>query len=144
MFVVESLSRVWTFCNPIDSSLPGSSCPQDFPGKNIEWVARQEYWVSCQFLLQGIFLTQWLNPWLLHWQADSLSLSDLGSRIQIQTIINRKLPFSFSLPVSPPLFLPSHLLPFYLASFNVRLMLFFVYMINSNNKVITQKVRISV
>ena len=34
------------------------------------------------FLLQGIFLTQGSNPHLpclLHWQADSLPLSDLGS-----------------------------------------------------------------
>ena len=46
---------------------------------------------------------------------------------------------SLSLPVSPSQFLPSHLLPFYFASFNVKLILFFAYMINSNNKVITQK-----
>ena len=35
--------------------------------------------VSCHFLLQGIFLTQGSNPGLLHWQADSLPLSHLGS-----------------------------------------------------------------
>ena len=34
---------------------------------------------SCHFLLQGIFLTQGSNPHLLHWQADSLPLSHLGS-----------------------------------------------------------------
>ena len=41
-------------------------CPWDFPGKNIG--------VGYHFLLQGIFLTQRLNPcllYLLHWQADS-------------------------------------------------------------------------
>jgi len=38
----------------------------------------QEYW-SCYFLQQVIFPTQELNPRLLHWQADSLSLSHLGS-----------------------------------------------------------------
>jgi len=27
---------------------------------------RQEYWRVCHFLLQGIFLTQGLNPGLLH------------------------------------------------------------------------------
>ena len=43
-------------------------CPWDFPGKNTG--------VDCQFLLQGIFLTQGLNPSLLHWQADSFPLSD--------------------------------------------------------------------
>ena len=36
---------------------------EDSPGKNTG--------VGCHFLLQGIFLTQGLNPQLLHWQADS-------------------------------------------------------------------------
>ena len=35
--------------------------------------------VDCHFLLQGIFPTQESNLWLLHWQADSLLLSHLGS-----------------------------------------------------------------
>ena len=39
---------------------------------------RQEYWVA-NFLLQGIFPTQRLNPRLEHWQVDSLPLSYLGS-----------------------------------------------------------------
>ena len=30
--------------------------------------------VGCHFLLQGIFPTQGLNLYLLHWQADSLPL----------------------------------------------------------------------
>ena len=34
-------------------------------------------WVGCHFLFQGIFLTQGLNPCLLHCQADSLPLSSL-------------------------------------------------------------------
>ena len=42
-------------------------CPWDFPGKSTG--------VGCHFLLQGIFLTQGLNPHLLHWQVDSLPLS---------------------------------------------------------------------
>ena len=46
-------------------------CLWDFPGKNTG--------VGCHFLLQGIFLTQRLNPNLLHWQMDSLPLSHLGS-----------------------------------------------------------------
>ena len=49
-------------------------CPWKFLGKNTG--------VSCHFLLQGIFLTQRLNLsllHLLHWQADSLPLSHLGS-----------------------------------------------------------------
>ena len=38
--------------------------------------------MGCYFLLQGIFLTQRVNPHLLHllhWQANSLPLSHLGS-----------------------------------------------------------------
>ena len=46
-------------------------CPCDFPAKNTG--------VGCHSLLQGIFLTQGSDPCLLHWQADSLPLSHLGS-----------------------------------------------------------------
>ena len=49
-------------------------CPRDYPVKNTG--------VGCHFLLQGIFLTQGLNVHflhLLHWQADSLPLSNLAS-----------------------------------------------------------------
>jgi len=38
--------------------------------------------MGCDFLLQGLFLTQASNPCLLHlliWQADSLPLCHLGS-----------------------------------------------------------------
>ena len=45
-------------------------CPWDSPGKNTG--------VGCHFLLQRIFLTQELNPrllHLLHWQSDCLPLS---------------------------------------------------------------------
>ena len=41
-----------------------------FPGKSAG--------VGCQFLLQRIFLTQGQNPYLLHWQAESLPLSHQG------------------------------------------------------------------
>ena len=44
-------------------------CPWDSPGKNTG--------VGCHALLQGIFPTQGLNPYLLclrHWQAGSLPL----------------------------------------------------------------------
>ena len=53
-------------------------CPWDFPGRNTG--------VGCRFLLQGIFSTQRLTPGLLHllhWQADSLPLSHLGSPLFI-------------------------------------------------------------
>ena len=45
-----------TLCNPIDCILPGSSVHGDSPGKNIG--------VVCRFLLEGIFLSQGLNPGL--------------------------------------------------------------------------------
>ena len=48
-------------------------CLWDFPSKNNG--------VCCHFLLQGTFLTQESNPCLLHWQADSLPLSQQGSPI---------------------------------------------------------------
>ena len=46
-------------------------CPWGFPGRNTG--------MGCHFLLQRIFMTQGLNQGLLHWQADSLPLSYLGS-----------------------------------------------------------------
>ena len=52
------------FCDPVDCSPP-----LDFSGKNTR--------VGAHALLQVIFLTQGLNPCLLHllhWQADSLPL----------------------------------------------------------------------
>ena len=68
----QSVSYVW-LCDPMDCSLPDSS-PWNFPGRNTG--------MSCHFLLQGTFLTQGLNTYLLpllHWQADSLPLHHLGS-----------------------------------------------------------------
>ena len=58
----------------MDYSPPDSSVHGIFPGKNTG--------VGCNFLLQGIFLTQGSNPYLqnlFHWQVDSLPLSHLGS-----------------------------------------------------------------
>ena len=45
-------------------------------------TSRLEYWVGCQFLLQGILQTQGSNLRLLnvlHWQVGSLILRHLGS-----------------------------------------------------------------
>ena len=65
-----------------DSLWPHGLCPirvlclWDLPGKNAG--------VGCHFLLQGIFLTQGSNLYLrnlLHWQADILPLSHLGSQL---------------------------------------------------------------
>ena len=59
-----------TLCDPMDYSPLGSSSVQgDSPGKNTG--------LGCHALLQEIFLTQGLNPpllHLLHWQVDCLPL----------------------------------------------------------------------
>ena len=46
-------------------------CPWDFPGRNTG--------VGCHFLLQGIFLTQGLNPGLPHCRQTLYHLSHQGS-----------------------------------------------------------------
>ena len=59
--LTKSLQSCLTLCDPIDSSLPGSSVHSCPPGKDT--------WMGCCALLQGIFLTQGLNPcllWLTH------------------------------------------------------------------------------
>ena len=64
----QSLIYVWLFASPWTVSWQ-APLSMGFP--------RQEYW---NFLLQGIFPTQGLNPsllCLLHWQACSLPLSHL-------------------------------------------------------------------
>ena len=39
VFVVQPLSHVWLFCNPIDHSSPGSSVHGIFQVKILEWIA---------------------------------------------------------------------------------------------------------
>ena len=56
-------------------------CPWNSLGKNTG--------VGCHFLLQGIFPTLGLNPYLLHWQADSLPQSHQRS---LQKIALKHLP----------------------------------------------------
>ena len=51
-----------TLCDPSNCSPPGSSVHGIFPDKNTG--------VGHCFLLQGIFLTQGLNLYPLHWQAN--------------------------------------------------------------------------
>ena len=69
--VVWLLSRFWLFFDLMDCSPPCFSVHGIFLGKNNG--------VGCYFLLQGIFLAQGSNSYLLHWQEDSLPLSHLGS-----------------------------------------------------------------
>ena len=59
----------------MDCSLPGLSVHGISQARILEWV-------SIHFRLQGIFPTQGVNLHLLcllHWQADSLPLSHMGS-----------------------------------------------------------------
>ena len=74
IYCAQSLIRVWPFVTPwtVPTRL---LCPWGPPGKNTR--------VGCHFLFQGIFLTQGLNLCLLHWQADSLPLSCLGSPLDL-------------------------------------------------------------
>ena len=71
--VVQSLSLVWLFMTPWTAAHQ-APLSKGFP--------RQEYWSGLPFPSQGIFLTQALNPRLLHCrhlQAESLPLSHQGS-----------------------------------------------------------------
>ena len=61
-----SLQWCLTLGNAMDSSLPGSLCPWDSPGKNTG--------VDCQALGQGIFLAQGSNQRFPAMQADPLPL----------------------------------------------------------------------
>ena len=69
-------------------------CPWDSPGENTG--------VGCHSLLQWIFLTQESNPHILHWQADFLPISHLGSHIHFLS-----LPQSLFLLLHPPMLFPS-------------------------------------
>ena len=72
--VAQSLNRVRLFTTQWTVAHQAPLC-MGFLGKNIG--------VSCHFLHQGIFLTQGLNPCLLHWQTDSLPLHYLQSPVVI-------------------------------------------------------------
>ena len=58
--------------------------PWNFPDNNTG--------VGCHFLFQGVFPIQGSNPHLLcllHWQADSLPLSDLGIPFLLLSVLKR-------------------------------------------------------
>ena len=56
-----------TLCDPMDCNSASLLCPWDFPGKNTG--------VGSHFLIQGIFLTQGLNPGLPHCRQTLYHLS---------------------------------------------------------------------
>ena len=72
--VSEVVQLCLTLCDPMDCSLPGILCPRDFPGKSTG--------VGCHVLLQGIFLTQGLNPGLPHCRQTLYGLSHQGSPLR--------------------------------------------------------------
>ena len=77
LFILVSFVDDWFCClvtkscptilQPLGLMLTRLLCPWDFPGKNMG--------EGCHLLLQGIFLTQKWNLYLLYWQADYLPLS---------------------------------------------------------------------
>ena len=71
--VIQSLSHIQLLCCLRDCSPPCSSVLEISQARILEWFA-----ISFS---SGIFPTQGSNPRLLHWQADSLPLNHLGSRI---------------------------------------------------------------
>ena len=60
-----------TLCDPMDCGATRLPRPWDSPGKNTG--------VACHALLQGIFLTQGMNPVLLHWRQTLYCLSHQGN-----------------------------------------------------------------
>ena len=53
-------------------------------------LSHRDFGVYCYFLIQGVFPAQGLNLhllWLLHWQADSLPLSRLGSQYWTSSLL---------------------------------------------------------
>ena len=67
---VKSLSRVRLFATPWTAWSTRLLCPWDFPGKSTG--------VGCHFLIQGIFLTQGLNPGLPRCRQTLYCLSRQG------------------------------------------------------------------
>ena len=80
-----------TLFNPMDHSLPGSSCPWDFPGGNTG--------VSCHVLLQGICPTQGSNLSLLHRHVGSSPPSHLGTPYQLGMVTMKR--YGVLTPIGP-------------------------------------------
>ena len=74
---VSEAQSCLTLWDPMHCSLPRFLCLWDFPGKNTG--------VGCHFLLQEIFLTQGLNPGLLHCRQMLYCLSHQGKSSLIIT-----------------------------------------------------------
>ena len=55
------------------------------PGSSVHEISQIKILVCCHFLLQGIFLTQVLNPSLLHWRVDYY-LSESPGKLYLKII----------------------------------------------------------
>ena len=81
--VPSCFSCVWLFATP------GTVAHQALLSMEF---SRREYWSGCHFLLQEIFLTRRLNPFLLclpRWQAGSLPLMPPGKLCHIQMVMEQ-------------------------------------------------------
>ena len=81
IFHAQLLQSRPTLFNPVDCSTSDSSVHEDSPGNNTG--------VGCHLLLQGILVTQGLNPCLLcflHWQACSLRGSSVYGIFQARIL----------------------------------------------------------
>ena len=71
--------EIVVYCCLVAKSGPTLWCPCGLanpPGSSVHGISQARILVvGCYSLLQGFFLDQGLNPPLLHWQADPLSLS---------------------------------------------------------------------
>ena len=76
---VLSRSVVWTLCDPMDCSPPGSSVHGDSPVKNTR--------VGCHALLQGIFPNQGSNPSLPRCRPILYHLRQQGLQSYIQSLM---------------------------------------------------------
>ena len=84
----QLLSRIRIFATPWPWT-----CPWDFLGKNTG--------VGYLFLFQGIFQTQGLSQYLLHWQVNSLPLSHLSSPHSPYTKVSWMRPPSCLFTIAP-------------------------------------------
>ena len=48
--------------------------------------SRQEYWIDCHYLLQGLFLTQESNPGFLHYRQIFYHLSHINRYMEVSKI----------------------------------------------------------
>ena len=74
--VVDSLSHVWLFCDPMGYSLPVSSAHGISQARTLGWVVISQGIVPIQGSPRLLCL---LPICLLYWKVDSLPLSHLGS-----------------------------------------------------------------